>query len=121
MLEKDSPSAEEFDTLARMFRTAEQEFGEAALHHVKALGITSNLQAKKIMDALRDESSIPRQRLESAQRRAALQLIKRWSPVGRLISRNTRELLRRYYEQGLVSSHIARQKGRGLLHRALSR
>ncbi|MGH7459463.1 MAG: SNF2-related protein, partial [Longimicrobiales bacterium] len=68
LLEKASPSAEEFDTLARMFRASEADFGQATPGHVKAVGITSNLQAKRVLDALRDESSIPRQRLESSQR-----------------------------------------------------
>ena len=44
------------------------------------------------------------------QRRAAVKIIRRSSPVKALVSRHTRELLRRYYAAGKISTPIASRK-----------
>src|SRR6266567_438560 len=102
-----SPSHEDMEFLAAMFRVAERSFGPATEEDAKRFGATSSLQAKKILAALRDPAAIPRRRMEAAQRTVALRLIRAHSPVGRLVSRHTRELLRRYHKAGKLSTPIA--------------
>ena len=70
----------------------------------------SRLKTKRVLDALREESSIPRKQLNPEERKAAIALIRRWTPVRTLISRHTRELLRRYFQAGKLSTPIANRK-----------
>jgi hypothetical protein len=56
---------------------------------------------------LRDPSAIPRRQLETGHRALALRLMKSHSPMGKLISRHTRDLLRRYHKAGKISTPIA--------------
>ncbi|MDQ3120702.1 MAG: DEAD/DEAH box helicase, partial [Verrucomicrobiota bacterium] len=102
-----SPSAEDMEFLATMFRVTEKRFGVATEAEVKRLGATSGLQAKKVLSALRDPSAIPRRQMEANQRALAVRLMKSHSPVGKLISRHTRDLLRRYHKAGKLSTPIA--------------
>lgn len=106
-VENPSPSHEDMEFLAGMFQAAERRFGPATEAEAKRLGATSSLQAKKILAALRDAAAIPRRRMEADQRALALRLMRANSPVGRLISRHTRELLRRYHKAGKLSTPIA--------------
>ncbi len=106
-VENPSPCHEDMEFLAGMFQTAERRFGPATETEVRRLGATSGLQAKKILAALRDAAAIPRRRLDAEQRALALRLMRANSPVGRLISRHTRELLRRYHKAGKLSTPIA--------------
>ena len=50
---------------------------------------------------------MPRRSLSAKDRDTALRILRQNSPVGRLISRNTRDLLRRYYKEGRISTPIA--------------
>lgn len=104
---KDSPSHEAMDRLARLFQASEAAFGPVDVSALQSLGLTSALRAKKVLSALRDPASVPRRQLEADQRRAALALMKRNTPVARLVSRHTRDLLRRYYKEGKLSTRIA--------------
>ena len=106
-VEHPSPSPESMEFLAEMFRATEKRFGAATEPELKRLGATSGLQAKKVLSALRDPSAIPRRQLESGNRALALRLMKAHSPVGKLISRHTRDLLRRYHKAGKISTPIA--------------
>jgi hypothetical protein len=65
------------------------------------------LRARKVLAALRDPASVPRRQLETDQRRAAVVLMKRNTPIARLVSRHTRDLLRRYHKAGKLSTRIA--------------
>ena len=109
-IEKASPSFEAFEGLARMFRAAEAAFGAVKVEEVARLGGVSRLKAKRVLDALRDESSIPRRKLETAERKLATRVMKRSTPVARLVSRATRETLRAYFRQGRLSTPIAERK-----------
>ncbi len=106
-VEHPAPSPETMEFLAEMFRATEKRFGAATEADLKRLGATSGLQAKKVLSALRDPSAIPRRQLESAHRALALRLMKSHSPMGKLISRHTRDLLRRYHKAGKISTPIA--------------
>jgi hypothetical protein len=99
-IEEPSPSVETFEHLARMFRAAEEAYGEVKAEEVARLGGVSRLKARKVLDALRDEASIPRRRLETPERKLAIRVMKRSTPVARLVLRATRETLRAYFRQG---------------------
>ncbi len=109
-IEKASPSFEAFEGLARMFRAAEAAYGAVKAEEVARLGGVSRLKAKKILDALRDDASIPRRKLETAERKLAIRVMKRSTPVARMVSRATRETLRAYFRQGRLSTPIAERK-----------
>ena len=106
-IEEPSPSVETFEHLARMFRAAEEAYGEVKVEEVARLGGVSRLKARKVLDALRDEASIPRRRLETPERKLAIRVMKRSTPVARLVLRATRETLRAYFRQGRLSTPIA--------------
>lgn len=106
-VEQSAPSAETIESLTQLFQAAERAFGPISEEEVKRLGVTSGLTARKILKALRDPSTILRRQLETHHRQIALKIMRSWSPVGRLISRHTRELLRRYHAAGKLSTPIA--------------
>ena len=104
---KDNPSHEALDQMASLFRASERAFGEVDPAALQSLGLTSPLRARKVLAALRDPASVPRRQLEADQRRAAVVLMKRNTPIARLVSRHTRDLLRRYHKAGKLSTRIA--------------
>ena len=67
----------------------------------------SRLKANRVLRALRDDASIPRRQLETTERRAAVKIMRANTPLRRLISRHTREVLRRYFKAGLLTTPIA--------------
>ena len=68
-----------------------------------------------MIGALRDAASIPRRQLETAQRRALVRIAQAHTPVRRLISRHTRELLRRYFKAGKMDTAIADRSVRDVM------
>lgn len=106
-LAKDNPSHEALDRMSALFRAVERDYGEVEPGALQSLGLTSALRARKVLAALRDPASVPRRQLEADQRRAAVALMRRNSPVARLVSRHTRDLLRRYHKEGKLSTRIA--------------
>lgn len=110
ILDKPSPSHVELDYVAELFQAIERHFGPVEPTALRPLGISSNLKAKKILGALRDRASIPRHQLETKDRQAALKLVRSNTPISRLVSRHTRELLRRYYKAGKISTPVATRK-----------
>ncbi len=106
-LAKPSPSHDEFESLSRLFRAFEAQHGEVSAETVQAATQTTRLTAVRLLRALRDEATMPRRSLSAKDRDMALRILRQNSPVGRLISRNTRDLLRRYYKEGRISTPIA--------------
>ena len=106
-LAKPSPSHEEFESLSRLFRAFESQYGEVSAEVVQDKNQISRLKAVQLLRSLRDEATMPRKALTARDRDAALRILRQNSPVGRLISRNTRDLLRRYYREGRMSTPIA--------------
>ncbi len=102
-----SPSAEALDRMARLFQAVERRYGKVSRDAIHGLTGLSPLKASALLRALRDEASIPRRRLETAERRAAARVMLAHTPIRRLISRHTRELLRRYTAAGVLSTAIA--------------
>ena len=109
-IEEPSPSVEAFEVLARMFREAEKAYGAVPPEEVVRLGGVGRVKAKKILNALRDPATVPRRRLETAERKLALRVIKRNAPLKHLVSRATRGTLRAYYRQGRISTRMAERK-----------
>ena len=102
-----SPSQDDLEFLAAMFRATEQSYGSASEQDAKRAGATSGLQAKRVLSALRDSAAIPRRQLDAPARGVAMRVMRAQSPIGRLISRHTRDLLRRYHKAGKLQTPIA--------------
>lgn len=106
ILAKTSPSHDDFELAAALFRSLEQQFGPLQPEVVQSLLAIPRLRAVKLLRSLRDEAILPRRTLSAADRECAVRILRRNSPVGRLISRNTRDLLRRYFKEGRISTPI---------------
>lgn len=109
ILAKTGPSHPELDELAAMFRETEKAYGDTTTDALARLNITNKFQATRVLKALRDASNIPRQRLDGSDRAATLRLLRATTPVSKLVSRHTRELLRRYHDAGKLDTPIARR------------
>jgi ERCC4-related helicase len=109
-LEQPSPPPESLDRMARLFQATERAYGDAAPEEARRLTGLSRLKTNMVLRALRDQAAIPRRRLETPERRAALEILRAYTPIRHLISRHTRTLLRRYYEAGMLSTPIARRQ-----------
>ena len=106
-LEAPNPSQEAMERLSRLFRAVEREHGALAQDEAQRRTELSPLQVRRVLRALRDEATIPRRQLNPAQRRAALALMRAYTPIRHLVSRHTRQLLRRYAQKGLLDAPIA--------------
>ena len=102
-----NPSAEAMERLALLFRSVEQAFGDVSREEAERITGLSRLQSGKLLRALRDDSTIPRRQLTAQERRAALTLMRSNTPIRHLVSRHTRQLLRRYAKAGRLGSPIA--------------
>ena len=86
----------------------EATFGEVTEEQVSRLMPSlGGLGCRKVLSALRDKSGIPLKRLDVSQRKAALEILRRFSPVRYRMSRHTRNLLREYHRRGLIDTPIA--------------
>ena len=64
-----NPSNDAMERMAALFRAVESEYGDADSELVARLTKLSGLKGKRVLGALRDESTIPRRRLETVERR----------------------------------------------------
>ena len=106
-IDQPNPSVGAFDRLARLFQAVERRYGALGFADAARLTRLSRLKTKKVLRALRDNASTPRRQLETSERRAAIDIMRAHTPIRRLVSRHTRELLRRYFTQGLLNTRIA--------------
>lgn len=104
---KEPLTNDSLDWLSALLRANEKHFSEISRSDAERATNLGGLKTKKILKALRDTASIPRHQLSTEERRAALAIIKRCTPVKALISRHTRELLRRYFQAGKMSTPVA--------------
>ena len=105
-----NPSQEAMERMAALFRGVERDCGKAGADVVARLTSLSELKGRRVLKALRDDSTIPRRRLETNERRAALAVMRAHTPIRHLVSRHTRELLRRYFKAGMLSTPIANRQ-----------
>lgn len=106
-----NPSEHDLDFMATRFREMEACYQPMSIEEATRLEPAHNaFRAKKILKALRSGSKIPLKMLSVEERRYAQRLMKSYSPTRMLISRHTRELLRRYHEAGKLTTTIATRK-----------
>lgn len=96
--------------LARLFRANEAHYGQVERNDAQKWTKLSSLRARRVLEALRDKSAIPRRNLGTEDRTAAAAIIRRSTPVKALVSRHTRELLRAYHRAGKLSTPVATRK-----------
>ncbi len=109
-LEQPNPSSDALERMARLFRSVERRYGEVRTEDAQRLAGLSRFKSGKVLRALRNDASIPRRQLESTERQAALRVMRAQTPLRKLISRHTRELLRRYFKAGMLTTPIADRK-----------
>lgn len=103
-----NPSQADFEFLAEKFRQAEAHFGAVSVDSVsRFLPGGSALATRRTLVALRDVALTGRRQLDVERRRSAIRIMQSATPVARLISRHTRELLRRYFKAGKITTPIA--------------
>ena len=102
------PPNQQLADLAALFRAVEAEYGAVSTADAQTLMPgQSKLKAGKVLNILRAGSVVAFNALETDERRAAVQLMKAHTPLRRLISRHTRQLLRRYHQAGKLTLRIA--------------
>ena len=106
-IEQPNPSSDALDRMARLFQSVEREYGEVQTEDAQCLVELFRMKANKVLRALRDNASIPRRQLETTERRAAINIMRAHTPIRHLVSRHTRELLRRYFKAGMITTLIA--------------
>ena len=109
-IEKPNPSSDALERMARLFRSVERRYGEVRTEDAQRLAGLSRFKSGKVLRALRNDASIPRRQLESTERQAAISVMRAHTPLRKLISRHTRELLRRYFKAGMLTTPIADRK-----------
>ena len=107
---KETITNESLDWLSSLFRATERLYGEISREDAEKRSKLGRFQAKRVLEALREDSSIPRRQLNPEQRKGAIALIRRTTPVRYLISRHTRDLLRKYAQAGKIDARIANRK-----------
>ena len=101
------PSPDEFERMAGLFRAVESFYGETRVESAQKVTALSKTRTRNILEALRHSATIPRRQLQTDERRAAIRVMRANTPIRRLVSRHTRELLRRYFQEGRLSTPIA--------------
>ena len=77
-----NPSQSEMELLTSTFRDMEAEYGTVAEKEVATIADDlSSLGCRKILKALHDDSGIPLKRLSLGERKAVLQVLRRFSPI----------------------------------------
>jgi len=103
-----NPSNEDFEYLVNLFRAGEAYYGPVTADAAtKFLPDEGRLAARTTLEALRDQAVTARKMLSAPRRRAAIKIMQANTPAARLISRHTRDLLRRYYKAGKITTRIA--------------
>lgn len=103
-----SPDDTALSFMAQLFRAMEAAYGQVSPEEaMRFVPDHSRIKAKKLLKALRETSSIPIRQLETRERKALVALMQSHTPIKRLISRHTRELLRKYHQAGMLSTKIA--------------
>ena len=109
--EHPNPSSSAMERLAKLFRAVERDHGLIDDGNAERFAGLSRLKTRKVLRALRERhAEIPRRRLETQERLAALAIMRAHTPLRHLVSRHTRDLLRRYHRAGMLETPIAERK-----------
>lgn len=103
----EAPSVDGLEGLARLFQSLEREFGAVSPDVMQRITGLGRFRSKKLLSALRDDATLPRRQLSTEDKQAAYRFLRTQTPVRRLVSRHTRELLRRYYRAGKLTTQVA--------------
>ncbi|MHB1094734.1 MAG: DEAD/DEAH box helicase [Gemmatimonadaceae bacterium] len=103
----EAPTVEGLEGLSRLFQALEREFGAVAPDVVQRITGLGSFRSKKLLSALRDDATLPRRQLSAEDKQAAYRFLRTQTPVRKLVSRHTRELLRRYYHAGKLTTRVA--------------
>ncbi len=116
-LSSGNPGQADLEFLAGMFRDVEAAFGPVDEGAVgRLVPAATPLTRQRILKALREQASgIPLKRLGATERKIALEILRRFSPIRHLMSRHTRELLRDYHKKGLLDTPIATRDPRDIV------
>ncbi len=109
-IEQPNPSPPAMERMALLFQSAERKYGQLETLDAQRVTGLSRIRANRVLRALRDDASIPRRQLDTAERRAAVDIMRAATPIRRLVSRNTRELLRQYFRSGKLTTRIAERR-----------
>ena len=105
-----NPGEADMRFLAEMFRDMEEAFGPVQDSELERFSPgLSRVARQRILKALRDKSGIPLKKLGGEDRAACLRLLQRFSPIRHLMARHTRDLLRRYHQEGLLKQSVPRR------------
>ena len=97
--------------MAALFVAAERVYGPITVAAAQAITPgQSKLKVNKILNTLRAGVRVAFNALETDERRAAVQLMKAHTPLRQLMSRHTRQLLRRYHQTGQLTLRIAERQ-----------
>ena len=103
-----SPSMDVMARNARLFRASEAAFVPAEPDNAAQVRGLSQMQTRRVFDALHEQyATTPLRMLENDERTAAVAVMRSWTPIRHLVSRHTRELLRRYAREGMLDTTIA--------------
>jgi hypothetical protein len=106
-----NPGETDMRFLAEMFRDMEGAFGQVQESELERFSPgLSRVARQRILKGLRDKSGIPLKKLGGEDRAACLRLLQRVSPIRHLMARQTRDLLRKYHEQGLLKQSVPRRR-----------
>ncbi len=104
----ESPTEEQFSYMANLFRVMENKYREMTIEEaLKYDPDHAKPKIRNILKAIRSPSSLLFKNMDTKKRQLALLLMKSFNPTRMLISRHTRELLRRYHEAGKIQTNIA--------------
>ena len=103
-----NPTPEILVSLARLFQATEAAYGPVSLEDAMRLApALPRFGVERILRRLREGSLAGMRVLPTADRAGMLRVLRTQTPVRRLISRNTRELLRKYFKEGRLKTRIA--------------
>ena len=109
-IDQGNPSADALDHMAQLFQSAERVYGKVTSEDAQRWAELSRLKVNKVLRALRDRATIPRRQLETPERLAAVRIMRGSTPLRKLVSRHSRELLRRYFRAGMLDTQIAERR-----------
>ncbi len=108
LAERSDLQKEEIESMVRLFRATEQHWGEMSEEQARSLTPDlGNIRRRSLLHTLREKATTPRTKWSDNERAAAIRLMRGYTPVSCLISRHTRETLRRYATEGKLKARIA--------------
>jgi superfamily II DNA or RNA helicase len=109
-LHKASPEEMDWGTLLPLFREAVEEWGWDRRWEREAKEEIGPVGVQRIKGLVMSGSARAVHTLTAREKHWLLKALRRHSPVGRLMYRHTRSLLREYHRRGLVGEHVPERR-----------